>query len=83
MTVMTDGCTADPAADWQEQGWCCRECAILAHLEWCKEHGVRCGGEPTVTIHLVTHFYPDRDPITSTCDCAIGRDHDSEGNLHD
>jgi len=46
MSAATDTCTADPAADWQEQGWCCRECAITAHLAWCEEHGVQCGGEP-------------------------------------
>ncbi len=36
-----------------------------------------------MTPHLVTCFYPDRDPITDTCDCSIGRDHDAEGNIHD
>lgn len=28
----------DPGADWQEMGWCCRECAALAHLAWCPNH---------------------------------------------
>ena len=46
MSAAVDTCTADPAADWQEHGWCCRECAITAHLEWCREHGVQCGGGP-------------------------------------
>ena len=31
-------CDIDPAADWREQGWCCRECAVLAHLESCRNH---------------------------------------------
>ena len=29
----------DPAPDWREQGWCCRECAALSHLAWCPLHG--------------------------------------------
>ena len=44
-----DNCTIDPAADWREQGWCCRECAILAHAEWCREAGLYCGGAPPTT----------------------------------
>ena len=44
MSAATDTCTADPAADWAELGWCCRECAITAHLAWCQEYGLRCGG---------------------------------------
>jgi len=28
-----------PAADWREQGWCCRECTALSHLAWCPLHG--------------------------------------------
>lgn len=36
-----------------------------------------------MTVHLVTDFRPGRDPYTETCDCHLGRDHDTEGNLHD
>lgn len=28
----------DPGADWQEMGWCCRECAAMAHVAWCPNH---------------------------------------------
>lgn len=28
----------DPGADWQEMGWCCRDCAAAAHLAWCPDH---------------------------------------------
>lgn len=53
MSTKVDSCTADPAADWREQGWCCRECAITAHLAWCQEHGLRCGGNPPRATEVV------------------------------
>jgi hypothetical protein len=28
----------DPGADWQQMGWCCRECAAMAHVAWCPNH---------------------------------------------
>lgn len=28
----------DPGADWREMGWCCHDCAALAHLAWCPNH---------------------------------------------
>lgn len=34
-----------PGADWQEAGWCCRTCAVLAHPAWCPDCRAA-GGEP-------------------------------------
>lgn len=29
-------CTANPAEDWADYGWCCAECALEAH-SWCAQ----------------------------------------------
>ena len=52
----------DPGADWQQMGWCCRDCAALAHTAWCPNHPEwacrRCGvawfGTPPETLTCPT-----------------------------
>lgn len=32
-------CDPRPVIDWQADGWCCLDCATVAHLEWHREAG--------------------------------------------
>ncbi len=38
MTAPLCGCDRAPAAGWEEQGWCCQECALEAHMAWHTEY---------------------------------------------
>lgn len=49
---------ADPGADWQEMGWCCRDCAALAHVAWCPNHDRPAEGNPPV----MTTQQPENTP---------------------
>jgi len=43
---------ADPGADWQEMGWCCHDCAAIAHLAWCPNHPTGTGPDQPVPYTL-------------------------------